>query len=158
MHYTSIENIHKVIDPLFLDNLKNELADIESIKSEYERINRLRIFQKKLSKIKILDPAAGSHNFLTETYMSLRKLELRVIENIQGDQQSAMPDPIMVNINQFYAIEINEFAVAVGKTAMWIAEKQMMAKTNELLPMQKFKFLPLKNVVNSHCDNALSLD
>ncbi len=160
MHYTSIENIHKVIDPLFLDDLKAELAAIEGIKTERDRVRELRIFQRKLASLTFLDPAAGSHNFLTETYISLRKLELRVIENLQGDQTSfdLVDNPIMVNIGQFYAIEINDFAVSVGKTALWIAEQQMMEKTQEILPYQRFDFLPLKSITNSVCANALRID
>lgn len=161
MHYTSIENIHKLIDPLFLDDLKAELAEIEGIKVERDRVRELRLFQRKLSQLKFLDPAAGSHNFLTETFLSLRKLEMRVIENLRGDQTSlmdAIENPIMVNINQFYAIEINDFAVSVGKTALWIAEQQMLEATQELLPYQKFDFLPLKSITNSHCGNALRMD
>ena len=160
MHYTSPENIHKVIDPLFLDDLKAELAEIEGIKTERDRVRELRIFQRKISSLTFLDPAAGSHNFLTETYISLRKLELRVIENLQGDQTSfdLVDSPIMVNISQFYAIEINDFAVSVGKTALWIAEQQMMEKTQELLPYQRFEFLPLKSITNSVCANALRID
>lgn len=160
MHYTSPENIHKVIDPLFLDDLKAELDEIEGIKIERDRVRELRIFQRKIASLTFLDPAAGSHNFLTETYISLRKLELRVIENLQGDQTSfdLVDNPIMVNIGQFYAIEINDFAVSVGKTALWIAEQQMMEKTQELLPYQRFEFLPLKSIANSVCANALRID
>ena len=158
MHYTSVENIHKVIDPLFLDDLKAELAAIEGEKVEKTRKTKLRIFQKKLSGLTFLDPAAGSHNFLTETYISLRKLELRVIEDLQGDQSSVLDDAIMVNIGQFYAIEINDFAVSVGKTALWIAEQQMMERTQELLPYREFDFLPLKSIANSVCGNALRMD
>ncbi|MDY6112372.1 MAG: DNA methyltransferase, partial [Ellagibacter isourolithinifaciens] len=158
MHYTSVENIHKVIDPLFLDDLRAELAAIEGEKVERTRNAKLRIFQKKLSELTFLDPAAGSHNFLTETYISLRKLELRVIEDLQGDQSSILGDAIMVSIGQFYAIEINDFAVSVGKTALWIAEQQMMERTQELLPYREFDFLPLKGIANSMCGNALRID
>ena len=158
MHYTSVENIHKAIDPLFLDDLKAELAVIEGEKVEKTRKTKLRIFQKKLSGLTFLDPAAGSHNFLTETYISLRKLELRVIEDLQGDQSSVLDDAIMVSIGQFYAIEINDFAVSVGKTALWIAEQQMMERTQELLPYREFDFLPLKSIANSVCGNALRMD
>ncbi len=158
MHYTSVENIHKVIDPLFLDDLKADLAKIEGVKTEATRVQRLRTFQKRISELEFLDPAAGSHNFLTETYLSLRKLELRVIEDLQGDQMSMLGNPIMVRIGQLYAIEINDFAVSVGRTALWIAEQQMMARTQELLPYQEFDFLPLKSAVNSRCANALRCD
>ena len=161
MHYTSIENIHKVIDPLFLDGLKAELAEIEGEKVEKNRKLKLRRFQKKLSGIAIFDPACGSGNFLTESYVSLRKLENRVIEDLQGDQMGlgldGDADPIMVSINQFYGIEINDFAVSVAKTALWIAEEQMMEATQEIL-LQEFDFLPLKSNGNICEGNALRMD
>lgn len=122
MHYTSIENIHKVIDPLFLDELRTELAAVEGESIERNRKLKLRRFQKKLASISVLDPACGSGNFLTESYLSLRKLENRVIEDLQGDQMGFGLDgdaePIEVSINQFYGIEINDFAVSVAKTAL----------------------------------------
>ena len=161
MHYTSIENIHRVIDPLFLDGLKAELAEIEGEKVEKNRKLKLRRFQKKLSGIAIFDPACGSGNFLTESYVSLRKLENRVIEDLQGDQMGlgldGDADPIMVSINQFYGIEINDFAVSVAKTALWIAEEQMMEATQEIL-LQEFDFLPLKSNGNICEGNALRMD
>lgn len=160
MHYTSIENIHKVIDPLFLDDLKAELAEIEGEKVEKNRKMKLRRFQKKLSSINILDPACGSGNFLTESYLSLRKLENRVIESLQGEQIGMGFDEeslIEVSISQFYGIEINDFAVSVAKTALWIAEEQMMEATQEIL-LQPFDFLPLKSNGNIREGNALRMD
>lgn len=161
MHYTSIENIHKVIDPLFLDDLKAELAQIEGEKVEKNRKVRLRAFQRKLAGINIFDPACGSGNFLTESYLSLRKLENRVLEGLQGDQAALgfdeVTSPIQVSIGQLYGIEINDFAVAVAKTALWIAEEQMMEATQEIL-LQPFDFLPLKSNGNIHEGNALRMD
>lgn len=161
MHYTSIENIHKVIDPLFLDDLKAELADIEGEKVEKKRILRLKQFQQKLASIKILDPACGSGNFLTESYLSLRKLENRILESLMGDQMGmgfeGETNPIKVKIDQFYGIEINDFAVAVAKTALWIAEEQMMDVTQEIL-FTVLDFLPLSSNDNIHEGNALRMD
>lgn len=161
MHYTSIENIHKVIDPLFLDELRTELAAVEGESIERNRKLKLRCFQKKLASISVLDPACGSGNFLTESYLSLRKLENRVIEDLQGDQMGFGLDgdaePIEVSINQFYGIEINDFAVSVAKTALWIAEEQMMEATQEIL-LQEFDFLPLKSNSNIREGNALRMD
>ena len=160
MHYTSIENIHKVIDPLFLDDLKAELAEIEGEKVEKNRKMKLRRFQKKLASINILDPACGSGNFLTESYLSLRKLENRVIESLQGEQIGMGFDEeslIEVSISQFYGIEINDFAVSVAKTALWIAEEQMMEATQEIL-LQPFDFLPLKSNGNICEGNALRMN
>lgn len=161
MHYTSIENIHKVIDPLFLDELRTELAAVEGESIERNRKLKLRRFQKKLASISVLDPACGSGNFLTESYLSLRKLENRVIEDLQGDQMGLGLDgdaePIEVSINQFYGIEINDFAVSVAKTALWIAEEQMMEATQEIL-LREFDFLPLKSNSNIREGNALRMN
>ena len=122
MHYTSIENIHKVIDPLFLDGLKKEFAEIRDIAIEKTRNRRLRDFQKKLSQLTFLDPACGSWNFLTETYISLRRLENDVLRILTSGQITMdFNSPIQVSIGQFYGIEINDFAVTVAKTALWIA-------------------------------------
>jgi len=162
MHYTSIENIHKVIDPLFLDDLKAELTKIEGERVEQKRIFMLRAFQDKLAKIKILDPACGSGNFLTESYIQLRHLENRVLANIQGGDQTAMSfegelDPIKVSIDQFYGVEINDFAVSVAKAALWIAESQMAAETRETTK-QWVDFFPLSNISNVVEGNALRMD
>lgn len=161
MHYTSIENIHKVIDPLFLDDLRNELDGILKLSMEKTRKQRLAAFQQKLGSIRCLDPACGSGNFLTETYMSLRELENRAIAaRYNGRLNAGLLNPIEVNISQFYGIEINDFAVAVAKTAMWIAEYQMWAKTMSLVVRDDSEddedgFLPLKSYNNIHQGNAL---
>lgn len=160
MHYTSVENIHKVIDPLFLNELTKELEEIEGEKVEKNRKIMLQAFQKKLASLNIFDPACGSGNFLTESYLSLRKLENRVIESLQGDQISFDIDTdsiIQVSISQFYGIEINDFAVSVAKTALWIAEEQMMEATQEVV-VAPFHFLPLKSNSSIVEGNALRMD
>ena len=162
MHYTSIENIHKVIDPLFFDDLRNELGEILKGKQPNVRERKLRNFQEKIASLKFMDPAAGSGNFLTESYLSLRKLENTVIRALMGNNTRAMElnadaSQIMVSINQFYGIEINDFAVAVAKTALWIAEAQMFDKTQELLSSNR-KFLPLHEYDNIKEGNALRMD
>ena len=159
MHYTSIENIHKVIDPLFLDDLKAELKVIEQIPVVKTRRQKLEIFQRKLGSLHFLDPAAGSGNFLTETYLSLRRLENAVIKDLTAGQMSFgdMKNPIQVSISQFYGIEINDFAVTVAKTALWIAESQMFAETEDIL-YQHMDFLPLKTNANIIEGNALQLN
>lgn len=155
MHYTSIENIHKVIDPLFLDDLKAELEDIKALKVEKTRKDRLQAFRKKLSTLVFLDPAAGSGNFLTETYISLRRLENDALyEETHGQMMLGDNDVIQVSIGQFYGIEINDFAVTVAKTALWIAESQMMQET-EMLMQINLDFLPLKSYANIVEGNAL---
>lgn len=158
MHYTSIENIHKVIDPLFLDGLKAELEEIKEIAVEKTRVSRLKAYQSKLAGLAFLDPACGSGNFLTESYISLRRLEndaLRYQTNqiTMGDYAN----PIQVSIHQFYGIEINDFAATVAKTALWIAESQMLKETEDIIAHQ-IDFLPLKSYANITEGNALRLD
>lgn len=159
MHYTSIENIHKVIDPLFLDELKAEFEQIKEIKVKKLRDDKLRAFQDKLARLKFLDPAAGSGNFLTETYISLRKLENEIFKELFGVQiiLGELANPIKVGIHQFYGIEINDFAVTVAKTALWIAESQMMKETEDIIHMS-LDFLPLKSYVNIIEGNAMRID
>ncbi|MBQ7300655.1 MAG: class I SAM-dependent DNA methyltransferase [Clostridia bacterium] len=159
MHYTSIENIHKVIDPLFLDELREELDEIKALKTDRTRIARATAFQDKLASLTFLDPACGSGNFLTETYISLRRMENEVLLLKQKDGMIAldMGDVIRVSIGQFYGIEINDYAVSVAKTALWIAESQMMRATEEIVQMD-LDFLPLKSYANIVEGNALRVD
>ena len=161
MHYTSIENIHKVIDPLFFDALSAELDAIATIAVKKTRDGKLGEFQKKLASLTFLDPACGSGNFLTETYLSLRRLENKAVMLRLGDQiilgDSADFNPIQVSIGQFYGIEINDFAVTVAKTALWIAESQMMKETEEIVRMH-LEFLPLTSYANIVEGNALRTD
>lgn len=158
MHYTSLENIHKVIDPLFLDDLKAELAEIKELKVEKTRCDKLRKFREKLASLVFLDPASGSGNFLTETYISLRRLENDALyEETHGQMMLGMDNVIQVGIGQFYGIEINDFAVTVAKTALWIAESQMMQETEALMQIN-LNFLPLKSYANIVEGNALRID
>ena len=165
MHYTSIENIHKVIDPLFMDELKAEFELIKKETNPSSKTKKLKSFQTKLSNLTFLDPACGSGNFLTETYISLRKLENEVLENLyskNGVLQGKLGfegelNPIKVSIGQFYGIEINDFAVTVAKTALWIAESQMMKKTEDIVHMD-LDFLPLKTYANIVEANALRIN
>ena len=160
MHYTSIENIHKVIDPLFLDDLKNELEEIQQITVQKTKDKKLRDFQTKLANLRWLDPASGSGNFLTETYISIRRLENEVIKELQRGQISFGFDessPIQVSIDQFYGIEINDFAVTVAKTALWIAESQMMKETEDIVHMD-LDFLPLTTNAFIVEGNSLQID
>ena len=160
MHYTSIENIHKVIDPLFLNDLRQELDEILEEKIERQRNKRLDAYQTKLASLTFLDPACGSGNFLTETYLSLRRLENEAIrERYHGQSFLALDgvSPIKVNINQFYGIEINDFAVTVATTALWISEAQMLAETERII-QHDIDFLPLKSYTNIIEGNALRID
>lgn len=166
MHYTSIENIHKVIDPLFLDELKEEFTQIKAIKKL--RKQKLEEFQNKLASLTFLDPACGSGNFLTETYLSLRRLENEVLKELlqtegKGSTLAGLITDIhqynliKVSISQFYGIEINDFAVNVAKTALWIAENQMMKETENIIHMD-LDFLPLKTNAYIVEGNALRMD
>lgn len=159
MHYTSIENIHKVIDPLFLDDLKAELESILAEPVQRTRKRKLEVYQDKLASLELLDPAAGSGNFCTESYLSLRRLENRVILEMTGGQIviGLAHNPIKVSIAQFHGIEINDFAVTVARTALWIAESQMMRETEDIVHMQ-LDFLPLKTAANIVEGNALRMD
>lgn len=159
MHYTSIENIHKVIDPLFLDDLRTELNNILEEKVERQRKKKLDVYQNKLASLTFLDPACGSGNFLTETYLSLRRLENEVIrERYHGQtMMGEFLNPIKVSIQQFYGIEINDFAVTVATTALWISEAQMLAETERIIH-QDIDYLPLKSYTNIHEGNALRFD
>ena len=160
MHYTSIENIHKVIDPLFLDDLNEELKEIKSLKRE--RVLKLEQFQNKIASLKFLDPACGSGNFLTETYISLRRIENEIIKTLNKKQttlgfEGTKLSPIKVSIDQFYGIEINDFAVSVAKTALWIAEAQMLEETKHIV-FSNIDFFPLKTYTNIIEANALTYE
>ncbi len=160
MHYTSIENIHKVIDPLFLNDLRRELDEILEEKVEKQRIKKLDLYQEKLASLTFLDPACGSGNFLTETYLSLRRLENECIrERYHGQSFLGFEEvnPVKVNIQQFYGIEINDFAVTVATTALWISEAQMLRETEKIIK-RDIDFLPLKPYHNIREGNALRMD
>lgn len=159
MHYTSIENIHKVIDPLFLDDLKAELEEIKQYKQTKTIADKVEQFKDKLSNLKFLDPACGSGNFLTETFISLRRLENEAIKLTldNGQMMFDIDGVIKVSIGQFYGIEINDFAVTVAKTALWIAESQMMKQTEDIIS-KSLDFLPLKSYANIVEGNALIID
>ena len=154
MVYTSVENIHKVIDPLFLNDLTSRVES--AIKKGDKRT--LLALQAEMASRTFLDPACGSGNFLTETYICLRRLENRIIAALQkGQGEFDLGLTIKVSIAQFYGLEINDFAVAVAKTALWIAESQMMEETAEILHREP-DYLPLKDNANIVECNALRTD
>ena len=159
MHYTSIENIHKVIDPLFLNDLRRELDEILEERVERTRVRKLDAYQDRLSRLTFLDPACGSGNFLTETYLSLRRLENEALRQRYHGQvlMGEMLNPVKVSIHQFYGIEINDFAVTVATTALWISEAQMLAETERIV-QHDIDFLPLKSYANIREGNALRMD
>ncbi len=159
MHYTSIENIHKVIDPLFMDSLNSEFKEICGNKTlSKSQKEKLFAFQKKLGALKFLDPACGSGNFLTETFLSLRRLENKIISLLnKGERVFGFDEFIHVKISQFFGIEINDFAVTVAKTALWIAESQMINETEKIMG-QTINFLPLTTNAFILEGNALRMD
>ncbi len=160
MHYTDISNIHKVIDPLFLDDLRAELEQISGMSVVKTKERKLREFQGRLASLIFLDPAAGSGNFLTESYLCLRRLENDVLRILTGGQMMMGDEnisPIRVSIRQFYGIEINDFAVTVARTALWIAESQTMKETEDIV-LTHLDFLPLKASANIVEGNALRMD
>lgn len=161
MHYTSIENIHKVIDPLFLNELRGKLDDALAYKNEKTRNEKLIEFQNYIASLNFLDPACGSGNFLTETYLSLRRLENEMLSAMsKGMMMLDIADTIKVSIQQFYGIEINDFAVKVAKTALWIAEAQMWTETKTIISSftNISDFLPLETYDNIVEGNALRID
>lgn len=158
MHYTSIENIHKVIDPLFYNDLRKAFDDCLEETNIKKRMQKLHGLQDKMANLKFFDPACGSGNFLTETYLSLRRLENEIIKQIYSvEQLNAFENPIKVSIHQFYGIEINDFAVTVATTALWISEAQMMAETEKIIH-HDIDFLPLKSYANITEGNSLRID
>lgn len=162
-HFTSPENIHKVIDPLFLDDLKAEFEEAcAKPVAGGARTRALKDLHKKIGSISILDPAAGSGNFLTESYLCLRQLENRILFELQGDQASfSFEDSgdrdVLVNLKNFHGIELEDFACCVARTALWIAEKQADADTAKVT-QRVYQELPLtdyEGIVNA---NALRID
>ncbi len=167
MHYTSVQNIDRALDPLFLDGLRRELAEAEGERVAAKRRLKLDRLHNRLASITFADPACGSGNFITEAYRQLRTIENRIIEDEIGEQAEAvdqtalfgaMENPIRVTTDHFYGIEINDFAVAVAKTALWITEEQMLRRTQEIMPDYDFDFLPLRSLTNIREGNALGTD
>lgn len=169
MHYTSPENIHKLIDPLFLDELKQEL---QTLLNQYDDkgispqkrtalTGQLKNFQTRLAGLRFLDPACGSGNFLTETFLQLRALEDEILVRLQkGDVMLDLGEgylDVKVNIRQFHGIEINDFACSVARTALWIAEQQALDRTEARLG-NHYDRLPLTDSGDIICGNALQTD
>ena len=154
MSYTSVVNIHKVIDPLFLDDLTRRVD--AAIKKGDRRA--LLALQDEIASLTFLDPACGSGNFLTETFICLRRLENRIIAALQGGQgELDLGISIKVSVAQFHGIEINDFAVRVARVALWIAEAQMRRETAEILHREP-DYLPLRDYANIVEGNALRME
>lgn len=163
MHYTSPQNIHRLIDPLFLDELKAELDGILTAQGmgDRKRRNELTRFHDKIAGLRFFDPACGSGNFLTETYIQLRKLENKILSVLLNDQGvfelQEQHSPLKVSLQQFHGIEINDFAANVATTALWIAELQANAEA-ETIVYGMVKDLPLKDSAHVVLGNALTVD
>ena len=163
MHYTSPENIHKVIDPLFLDDLKDKFIDIRDSEdlTPRQKKNRYARLHQQMCTLKFFDPACGSGNFLTETYICLRKLEDVLLGELQAGQTGfSFESEAMgqrVRLSQFYGIEINDFAVTVAETALWISRLKANGETSMLLSMGDDDF-PLHEAAHIVHGNALRMD
>ena len=144
MHYTTPSNIHRVIDPLFLDELKTELARIVALPitnsgEKDVKYGALEKFRRRLADMRFLDPACGSGNFLTECYKSLHELELEAIESeleFRHDGILGNTAPCLLSLGQFFGIEIDHFAASVARTSLWIAACQMIQQTAKVLHCQ----------------------
>ncbi len=179
MHYTSVSNIKKVINPLFLDELYEEYRSLEAKQKEQDSIfdhskegrdkyytncrpivAKCKKLLQRMQRMKFFDPACGSGNFLIITYKELRLLEMKILKLIQRmtqDVQMQFVDGSVISINQFYGLEINDFACETAVLSLWLAEHQM----NNLFTRDfgvNIKALPLKQNHNFHCGNACRVD
>ena len=155
IYYTSRKNIHKLIDNLFLNDLHAEFKIVKNKRKN--KIAELKNFQEKISQIKVLDPACGSGNFLTETYLSLRKLENQILQEIKIRGGDLELNPIKISVKNFFGIEIFSFGVEIAKTALWIAEHQMLRETEKILGHDIDGYLPLTDYNNIFCENSLQM-
>lgn len=152
-HYTSEENILKLIKPLFLDEL---WAEFEAAKRS---TNKLFDLLKKIARLKFFDPACGCGNFLVIAYRELRLLELEILraDRATGQRHLNISQLVQVNVNQFYGIEIEEFPAQIAQVALWLTDHQMNMQVSEEFG-QYFRRLPLINSASIHCGNALRMD
>ena len=150
VHYTSVPNIMKVIKPLFLDELTEEYARIK------DDVKKLRLLLNRLGKIKFFDPACGSGNFLIIAYKCIRELEIEIYERLRALGHDELPIP-NIQLQQFYGIEIDEYACDTATLSLWLAEHQMNVKFNSRLGVQP-SALPLHPSGHIVCGNACRLD
>lgn len=156
MHYTSVPNIMKVLQPLFLMNLEEEFAEAQGNRYERDRLNKLL---ERISKIRVFDPACGSGNFLIIAYQELRKLEMRIfqrLDELEGGQITHRWDT-GIKLSNFYGIEIADFAAETAKLSLWIAEYQMNQRFKMLFGETRNPF-PLVEGGHIFHDNALHCD
>ena len=160
-HYTTEKNIMKTISPLFLDDLKAEFEKLKKDKSTSKNA-RLKDFQKKLASLKFLDPACGCGNFLVISYREIRQLELEVLKElyVKKWQMFELFDASrvsLIDVDNFYGIEIEEFPAKIAEVAMWICDHQMNIEVSKAFG-QYFARIPLKKTAHILCGNALTTD
>ena len=163
-HYTSEKNIFKVIRPLFLDALEEELLQLLQLKDRYEKRKRLEAYRSKLSTLRFLDPACGSGNFLIVAYREIKSLELKALTaelELSYDRSLSVlvnwEKFSKVSIDQFYGIELEEFPIEIARVSMWLMDHVMHLKFGKQLGLV-FPSIPLKTSANFHCGNALTMD
>ena len=160
-HYTTEKNILKVIEPLFLEDLRAEFKKIKKLKST--RKKRLEAFQKKLGNLKFFDPACGCGNFLIIAYREIRLLEIEVIRELRSMETKLVPDELyvtvlsLVNVNQFYGIELGEFPARIAETALWMMD-HIMNNRLSLEFGETYVRIPLKESPNIRHGDALEID
>lgn len=152
MHYTSVPNIMKVIQPLFLNDLE------EAFVEAYDNPKKLDELLIRISKIKFFDPACGSGNFLIIIYKELRRLEIRIWERIIDITKLRILPFSNISISQFYGIEIDSFAHEIAMLSLWLAEHQMNAEFTKSFANVKIDALPLKNIDTIVEGNACRLN
>lgn len=157
-HYTSERNILKLINPLFMDALREEFARICADRSTRRQKN-LEEFHNKLAALNFLDPACGCGNFLVIAYRELRQLELEVIRQLESSGQMFLDisELCKVSVDQFYGIEIEEFPAQIAQVAMWLMDHQMNIEVGRHFG-RYFARIPLKASATIVCANALRID
>ena len=160
-HYTTEKNILKVLEPLFLDDLREEFKRLRQLKRGRE--SRLQSFQEKLSQLTFFDPACGCGNFLIIAYRELRQLEIEVILELRIGGKELWPSELdatilcKVNVDQFYGIELGEFPVRIAETALWMMD-HIMNNRLSLECGQTYARIPLKTSPNIVLGDALEID
>jgi len=154
-HYTTEKNILKLIEPLFLEELRTEFEHIKNLKSGKKK--RLSEFHRKLATLEFFDPACGCGNFLVVTYREIRRLEIQILKEMHPDQMSMGDWISLVNVEQFYGIEIEEFPARIAETAMWLVDHQMNIELSIAVGLQR-PSLPLVKSAHILNGNALQVD
>ena len=155
-HYTTEQNIRKVIDPLFLDDLRAEFERIKGYRGERRR-RALQDFQRRLGELTLFDPACGCGNFLIIAYRELRLLEIEVLRAMHGETVQSALDLSVINVNQFYGVELLDFPARIAETALWMMDHIMNVRLSQAFG-QYFARIPLRASPHIHCADALEID